>query len=167
MRGAAPTRPGYFLTCSEQRARTSSRAFLHQRNRGAQAPARPLKLRSASAEAAIVKHQHLVAAFGLLVVGCAATAQPHVAHAPSEAEPLALYAQALEESVDRYEVEARSGASSAAPARFDDLLDVSLRQRGLSIEGLRALAREQPRFFFTQQALYATRLERWGARVTP
>lgn len=108
-----------------------------------------------------MQHRHIVAALGLLVVGCAASVRPAVAHVPSA--PLALYAEALEESVDRYEVEARGAAS---PERFDDLLDASLRQRGLNLEGLRALAREHPRFFFTQQALYATRLERLGARVS-
>lgn len=92
---------------------------------------------------------HARMALALLVLGCAA---------PRAVSPLPRYASAMEEAVGRYEIEART--APVGRDRFDAILADTLRARGLSPEDYAALAERSPRFYFTQQALYAGRLER-------
>src|SRR5688500_14831355 len=101
----------------------------------------------------------IVLALGL--AGCAG-APLHVSSPPP-----ALYADAMAEAVGGYELEVQAVArgQQTAPrhgwrARYDERIEAALRARGLTPEGLGALARREPRFYFTQQALFAERLRR-------
>ena len=93
-----------------------------------------------------------------LVAGCAA---PRATLA-RPIDPLAPYAMAVEEAVERYDREVQLAVSRhAAPEdRYSELLDASLEAHGVSRQAFDALARTQPSFYFTQQALYALRLHR-------
>jgi hypothetical protein len=96
----------------------------------------------------------------VLVAGCAVPR----ATVTRPIDPLAPYAIAVEEAVDRYDQEVQVAVSRhAAPAEpYSMLLDESLEAHGLSRQAFDALAETQPRFYFTQQALYALRLQRLG-----
>ncbi len=98
-----------------------------------------------------------------LVTGCAHSAPPHVQRDPYDA-----YASAVEESVWLYEREsdrAVRGMHPLASGRYEQLLRECLAERGLTLAQFRALGRTAPRFYFTQQALYALRLEAAEARA--
>ncbi len=102
----------------------------------------------------------------LVLVACA---QPASTLPSAHRDPLDAYASAVEESVSRYEIEAELAARSnrpLAPGRYEALLRSALASRGLTLDELRALARSQPRFYFTQQALYALRLDGADARAS-
>jgi len=95
----------------------------------------------------------------LVIVACAPlpTTIPTARH-----DPLDAYASAVEESVSRYENEvvvATRVARTLAPSRYEQLLAAALRRRGLTLDRFRALARTAPRFYATQEALYAVRLD--------
>ncbi|MFO0681132.1 MAG: hypothetical protein U0234_03730 [Sandaracinus sp.] len=99
-----------------------------------------------------------------LVAACAHTAPPPRV----QRDPYDAYASAVEESVWLYEREsdqAVRGMHPLASGRYEQLLRDCLAERGLTLDQFRALGRTAPRFYFTQQALYALRLEAAEARA--
>ena len=112
-----------------------------------------------------MKTQYLLLA---VLTGCAG--QPLPTSRPLTS-PLPLYAAALEEAVEHYEAEVVQAASHPAVIpdrsisidRYAELLEASFNARGLTTAGYRRLARQRPRFYFTQNALYAERLARLEA----
>lgn len=98
-------------------------------------------------------------ALGMLAASCA---RPAPTMPTAQRDPFDAYASAVEESVWRFEIESDRAVRGSHPlpvGRYEQILRATLRSRGLTLEQFRALGRTAPRFYFTQQALYALRLE--------